>query len=299
MLEPIEYSFRSGGFGILIMEISMLLHTGRPLRCWVPTADHPLISLKQIWQIDDSRMTIQVEDRGWHPASNDMIKAFSPYHEADQVLLFGQRYSTARPGRPCIGLAQHAHGLGEEKTVKHSPYHKFATREIYDQIAHLCDRAGYDVITINQPALSVEHKAWILTELCACVIGYEGGVMHLAHTLRVPTIILPWRFHGDGSEITDPQDEINWVAHSYHMDRRTWFPETQEEICGWSATDLEDCIQRLRQGQGNNRYYEPGVLVDLENLRFEGSVINDPFNTGQLSTTREFIRKYNPAPGIY
>ena len=101
----IEYSFRSGGFGILIMEISMLLHTGRPLVCYVPAADHPLIALKQIWRVQDDRMMIVVEDRGWHPASNDMIKAFSPYYMPDTVSLFGQEYATGSREKTCIGLA--------------------------------------------------------------------------------------------------------------------------------------------------------------------------------------------------
>jgi len=297
--EPIEYWFRAGGFGILIMEISMLLHTGRPLICYVPTADHPLIALKRIWQIADSRMTIHVEDRGWHPASNDMIKAFSPYYEPEQVLLFGQEYPTGRQGKPCIGLAQHAYGLGEEKTVKHSPYHKYATRATYHAIADLCDRAGYDVVTINQPGLSVEHKAFLLNEYCDALISYEGGTAHLAHTLRVPCIILPWRYHGDGSAILDPADTVNTIGHSYHMDRRTWFPAQQEEITEWTPDQLRACIDGLYDDRGNNVYYSPGVHVDTENLRFYGQVINDPFNTGELWRTREFIKKYNPAPGIY
>jgi len=295
----IEYSFRTGGFGILIMEVSMLLHTGRPLLCYVPTADHPLIALKRIWQVGDDRMQIVVEDRGWHPASNDMIKAFSPYYEPNTVSLFGALYATGRRGKTCIGLAQHAYGMGDDRPVKYSPYHKFATRETYTDIARICDLAGYDVVTINQPAMSVEHKAFLLNEYCDAVIGYEGGVMHLAHTLRVPCIILPWRFHGDGSAIADPLDQINWVAHSYHMDRRSYFPATPEEITQWQPAELIQQIDRLYALAGNNHYYDPGVRVDLENLRIEGTVLNDPFSTGELWRTREFIREYNPAIQIY
>lgn len=290
--ETIEYSIREGGFGILIMELSMLMHTGKPLICYVPTANHPLYSLKRIYKIPDSRLTIVQEDRGWHPASNDMIKAFSPYIMPDTVTLFGQDYVTGRRGKTCIGLAMHAYGLGEEKTVKHSPYHKFATREIYNQIIKLADLAGYDILTINQPAMSVEHKAFLLNEYCDCLVAYEGGVAHLAHTLQVPTIILPWRCHGDGNPITSPEDNINWVSHSYHMDRRTWFPSTQEEITGWTTDQLRDCIESLYLGQGNNQYYHPAVQVDTENLRFGGHIIRDPFSTGDLYKTRDFIKQH-------
>ena len=292
----LEYSFRSGGFGILIMEISMLLHTGRPLVCYVPTVDHPLSALKRIWCIDDSRMKIIIEDRGWHPASNDMIKAFSPYYQPDTVSLFGQEYSTGRQGKTCIGLAMHAYGLCEDLQVKRSPSHKYATRETYNAILQLADRAGYDVVTINQPEMSAEHKAFLLNEYCDCVIGYEGGVMHLAHTLRVPTIILPWAYGGDGETITEP--EIQLIAHSYHMDRRTYFPSTQEEILTWNSVQLRSVIDELYLLRGNNRYYS-GVHVDPEALAFTGSIINDPFDTGELWRTREFIRQYNPDIRLY
>lgn len=295
----IEYNFRSGGFGVLIMEISMLLHTGQPLICYVPTADHPLIALKRIWNISDDRMTIRIEDRGWHPASNDMIKAFSPYYQPDVVNLFGRDYTTGRRGKTCIGLAMHAYGMGDDKIVKYSPYHKFATREIYNDIIQLCDLAGYDVVTINQPGMSVEHKSFLLNEYCDCIIGYEGGVMHLAHTLTVPSIILPWRFHGDGSIISSSEDTINRVSHSYHMDRRTYFPTTQDEICSWSPAQLKLCIDDLYELKGNNEYYYPDVYIDKENLEFYGRVIRSPFSTGELWRTRDFILQHNPDIRLY
>lgn len=290
--ETIEYSIREGGFGILIMELSMLMHTGKPVICYVPTADHPLYGLKKIYKIPDDRLTIVQEDCGWHPASNDMIKAFSPYIMPDTVTLFGRDYATGRRGKTCIGLAMHAYGMGDEKTVKHSPYHKFATREIYNQIIKLADLAGYDILTINQPTMSVEHKAFLLNEYCDCLVAYEGGTAHLAHTLQVPTIILPWRFHGDGNPITSPEDTINWVSHSYHMDRRTYFLTSQDEITQWTVTQLKSIIDQLYNNQGNNKYYEPGVEIDTENLRFYGTILNDPFSTGDLYKTRDFIKEH-------
>ena len=295
----LEYSFRSGGFGILIMELSMLMHTGRRLRCYVPSQDHPLWALKRLYQIDDDRMEIICEDRGWHPASNDMLKAFSPYYMPATVSLFGQEYATGRRGKRCIGLAMHAYGLCEDQALRISPLCKYATREIYNSIIALADRAGYDVVTINQPGMSVEHKAFLLNEYCDCLIGYEGGAAHLAHTLGVPCIILPWKYDGDGNLLTDPTDEMRLIAHSYHMDRRTYFPNTQEEITEWTPEQLRSCIDSLYQLQGNNRYYSPGVFVDQEKLMFQGTVYNDPFVTGELWRTREFIRQYNPDIRLY
>jgi hypothetical protein len=290
--EAIEYSIREGGFGILIMELSMLMHTGKPVICYVPTDNHSLYALKRIYKIPDSRLTIVQEDRGWHPASNDMIKAFSPYIMPDTVSLFERDYATGRRGKTCIGLAMHAYGMGDDKTVKHSPYHKFATREIYNQIIKLADLAGYDILTINQPAMSVEHKAFLLNEYCDCLVAYEGGTAHLAHTLQVPTIILPWRCHGDGSPITSPEDTINWVSHSYHMDRKTYFLTSQDEMTQWTVPQLKSTIDQLYNNQGNNKYYEPGVEIDIENLRFYGTILNDPYSTGELYKTRDFIKKH-------
>jgi hypothetical protein len=299
MNKVIEYSFRSGGFGILIMELSMLMHTGYQILAYVPTVDHPLYALKRIYQIPDTQLTITLDDRGWHPASNDMIKAFSPYFMPSTVTLFGQQYTTGRRGKTCIGLAMHAYGMGDDMPVKYSPYHKYATREIYNQIIKLADCAGYDVLTINQPAMSVEHKSFLLNEYCDAVIGYEGGVMHLAHTLRVPAIILPWEYDGDGNIIVDPAHELKLIAHSYHMDRRTYFPATQQEISEWTPSYLRSIINDLYDENGNNRYYKPGLIVDTQNLVFKGTVHNDPFDTGELWRTRDFIRKYNPDIRLY
>jgi hypothetical protein len=295
----IEYGIREGGFGILIMELSMLMHTGKPLVCYVPTPNHPLYLLKKIYKISDERLTLIQDDRGWHPASNDMIKAFSPYIMPDVVNLFGQDYTTGRRGKTCIGLSMHAYGLGEDKAVKHSPYHKFATRNTYNQIIKLADLAGYDILTINQPSMSVEHKAFLLNEYCDALITYEGGTAHLAHTLKVPTIILPWKYHGDGKIIANEQDEIHTVAHSYHMDRKTYFLKTQEEILNWDTEKLKSIINELYNHQGNNKYYLPGVIVDTENLKIEGTVLNDPFSTGELYKTREFIKTHIKDIKIY
>jgi hypothetical protein len=83
------------------------------------------------------------------------------------------------------------------------------------------------------------------------------------------------------------------------MDRRTYFPGTHEEILAWQPGELTQQIDRLYALGGNNQYYDPGVRVDQENLRIEGTVLNDPFSTGDLWRTRQFIREYNPDPRIY
>lgn len=292
MTDTIEYGLRAGGFGILIMELSMLMHTGKRLVCYVPTLDHPLYSLKKIYKISDDRLTIVYQAEATrHPVSNDMIKAFSPYIMPPTVNLFGEDYPTGRRGKTCIGLAMHAYGLGEDKKIQHSPYHKFASREIYNQIIKLADLAGYDVLTVNQPKMSVEHKAFLLNEYCDCLISYEGGVAHLAHTLNVPTIILPWKYHGDGTAIDTVEDEINWVSHSYHMDKKTYFLNSQDEMNEWSVDKLKSTIDSLYAEQGNNRYYLPGLEIDTENLEFNGTIINAPFSTVDTKI-KDFIKEH-------
>lgn len=311
MTDRLVYHMRPEGLGIIIIELCVLLDTGRPVQAIVPKSTHMLYDFKRIFKISDDRLIITVDENSTNDiASCDRMKDFSPYFTADMVNLFGQDYPVGRRGKPCIGLAMHHGGgrinsedtdpLGETRTVKDFPYNKFATYETYSRIIKLVTDAGYDVITLNTHGLDLEHKIFLLNNLCDCVIGYEGGAIQLAHTLKVPAIVLPWMAWFDGwttwrnGKAWDPE---RIEAHSYHIDRKTYFPTSPEEICSWDQEKLKAMIDSLYQDQGNNIFFTDRVSIDVENLVINHIKENRPLGTLRQET-QDFIRTHVPNPRI-
>jgi len=311
MSNILEYRMRHNGLGIIIIELSLLLATNKQVHAFVPDHDHMLYDFKRIFNIGDEQLQIIVEPNSVNdPASNDLMKSFVPYFTADTVQLFGKEYPVGVRNKPCIGLAMHHAGgsinnnnhdpLGEKQELKEFPYNKFATYETYSRIIKLVTDSGYDVVTFNTPKTTVEYKSFLLNNLCDCIIGYEGGAIQLAHTLRVPAIILPWNAWIDGD--THWKDGTLWdpqrvESHKYHIDRRTYFLRSQEEIVSWDREKLRPVIDSLYNKQGNNFLFDPGTTVDQETL-----AVDSVFEKNVLCTLPEasktFIQTHIPNPRI-
>lgn len=311
MSDIIEYHMRPEGLGIIIIELCLLLATNKCIRAVVPKQNHMIYDFKKIFKIPDDRLVIIQENNSINdPASNDLMKSFVPYFTTDTVNLFGQDYPVGRRNKPCIGLAMHHAGgsignndgdpLGENRDLKDFPYNKFATYNTYSKIIKLITDSGYDIITFNSPKLNVEYKSFLLNNLCECIIGYEGGAIQLAHTLKVPAIILPWNAWFDGDDhwkdgsVWDPE---RIEAHGYHIDRQTYFLKSQEEICEWNNEKLKSIIDELYNNQGNNIFFTDAVNVDIENLTVNH--IKENRALGRLpQETKDFIRTHVTNPQI-
>lgn len=123
----------------------------------------------------------------------------------------------------------------------------------------------------------------MMNELCDCVIGYEGGIAHLAHVLKIPTVILPWRTWCNDNDKSNPPGDLNSIPHKLHVDRQTYFLQSVNEILAWSPQELKNTVSRLYNNQGNNIY-------------FTGANISPPHLT---LFEKEFIETYiaNPVVG--
>jgi hypothetical protein len=132
--------------------------------------------------------------------------------------------------------------------------------EEYSKIFQLIKNAGYEVVTLDNQAISLEDKVYWLNEYCDAVIGYEGGLCHLAHSLRIPTIILPWR----------PYESFLNID-SLHLDRRTFFIRDIDEVNKWNRFTLCDTIELLKNEVTNNIFYEGKVTFarDLTEYRIQ------------------------------
>lgn len=311
MTDRLVYHMRPDGLGIIIIELCVLLATGRPVQAVVSKPTHLLYDFKKIFGISDDQLTITFDQVSVNDTtSDDLMKAFVPYFTADTVQLFGKDYSVGSRNKPCIGLAMHHAGgnlsndnpdpLGENRAVKDFPYNKFATYETYSGIIKLITDAGYDVITLNTQRVDLEHKAFLLNNLCDCVIGYEGGAMQLAHTLKVPCIILPWNSWIDGDthwKDGSPWDPTRIESHKYHIDRRTWFLKAPEEILAWDRDRLKSTIESLYAGQGNNFLFGNDIVLDTQTLQVDTAREKNILST-LPEVTRTFIREHIASPRI-
>ena len=265
------YRIRPQGLGIIVTQLSFLLALPSPVTAVVANADNLAHDFKRIFQIPDSKLKIESGAHGYPDLETDELCTYAPYFHSDKISLFGREYSTARKKKACVALAMHhGHGLQLDGGM---PYNKFATAEEYNLVFQHVTDLGYDVITMNQPAMSLEQKIYQLNELCDFVIGYEGGLGHLAHVLRIPYLCLPWRLNDMGHPGVQPG---LWLeSHRFHPDRRTWFLHDVEEFVGWDRQRLQHMIDQLYDQGGNNILFDPNTTMDPATLKITAGTGQD------------------------
>jgi hypothetical protein len=291
------YNIRPNGLGIIITQMSFLLAMGRPVRATVTNPDNIIFDLKRIFQIPDSVLTIELGTHGHPDLETDELCTYAPYFHADHIQVLGKEYSTAPKRKTCVALAMH-HNMGlHDSTGQYGmPYNKFATAEQYNCLFEHLTALGYDVVTMNQTGMTLEQKIYLLNELCDFVIGYEGGLGHLAHVLGIPYICLPWRFNDMGHPGIQPG--MWYEPHRFHVDRRTWFLQNIEEFTSWNKTDLTHMIDRLYNNGGNNVLFEADTCMDPDTLKIKNKSMDLTPRIMWCETrgayTTAFIREHLP-----
>jgi hypothetical protein len=261
-----RFNVRPHGLGIIITQLSFLLALRKKVVAVVQNTDNIMHDLKRIFAIGDDRLTIESGRPGYPDLETDELCTYVPYWHSDTVLLFGQEHNTAPKKKPCVALAMHHNGgLSDASGLQGMPYNKFATAEEYNQLFQQLTANGYDVITMNQSAMNLEHKIYLLNQLCDFVVGYEGGLGHLAHLLRIPYFCLPWRLNDMGHAGVQPG--LWYETHRFHADRRTWFLQSADEFLSWNREKLAQMVNQLYNDQGNNVLFEPGTTLDPDTLK--------------------------------
>lgn len=260
-----RYNLPKDGLGTLIIKMSFLLATGQPTIAVVPNENNLVFDLKRIFKIPDDRLTIELGSNGYPDLETDELCTFAPYFTSDIINLFGKDFGTARKKKPCVALVMHhGTGLGDNLPSRSMPYNKFATANEYNQIFDQLSKFGYDVISINSRDIDVEQKTYLLNELCEFVIGYEGGMHHLAHCLGIPSIVLPWKYNDMGHPPVYPG--IYYETHRYHADKKTYFLNTIDEFFNLDQTQLTQLLERLHNNQGNNILFDANTYMIPETL---------------------------------
>lgn len=233
---------------------------------------------KQIFNIDHLTITFSYNPNFEHPLyPDDCFKLFSPYYKKPKG--DGKR-------KPYIGLACYDNAervFDQTYTHLDYPYNKLYPLENNLDIIELIKRAGYDVVTLDSKDVSRADKAWLIENLCDCVIGYEGGIAHMSHMLNVPYIMLPWR-------------KNSGLEQLLHLDDTTYFLNSIHELLNWVNDDkhkLYDTINALNEGRGNNKFLtgERSIIID-ENMGLtddKGQLIPIWFNEGEKKFFKNYI----------
>jgi len=304
-VEVLEYEVHPVGLGATITLLSMLLSADKSVRLYSTSNCQLLHDLKQIFNIPNNKLTIIEKENvtnnivGYNMTNrlvSDYCKFWSPYISSPIVNLFGSQHKIGKQNKPCIAVAN-AVWL-DEFPNNSLPYNRYHTKEFWQKSIDLILSAGYDVITLNLNQVSLEQKTYILNELCDAVLGYEGGLCHLAHLLKVPTIMLPWHHH-EGGNSPDETNSIRWIPQKMHLDKKTYFLQSPEELLSWTADKLKQIINGLYQDQGNSIFFNSTLRVNQTDLTVDSDAWDHCGLAAQLTDwEKEFVFKYINSPTV-
>jgi len=269
----------------------------QPLSIYVPP-NTEIIELSKIFQFPK-----EIEFINWEPYHgnklpmgpdifHDHIKMFSPYFKRDSVNVNGKEYELSYKKKPCIGITS-TNGRNNDfdpDPKNHSfPKCRYFSDATYLKIVMLAKQAGYDIIELNSLGVPLADKVYQISQLCDCVIGYEGGIMHLAHILKTPTLMIPW--HADEGGITEDyqmiftvaESEFQYIkhkAHLLHLDEHTHFFDSEKDLFNLTPDNLHELINNTRNGLNNNvffsrqlSFFEKKFLYDTYLSPFEKQLI--------------------------
>lgn len=177
----------------------------------------------------------------------DFSKMYSPY--------FKKEASSKNSKSICLCMYQDVDQILETPKNTDFPYNKFYTIDEYAEIFKFIRRMGYDIITVDSKDITLLEKIETISK-CAAVIGYEGGMAHLTHTLNVPYIMLPWRYK---------DYEGNKLVHLLHLDKKTYFLKDIDELISFNKDAFFNLLNILNIDKGNNYFFKNTLSKDLWN----------------------------------
>lgn len=282
-MKRIEVDFQPGGLGTTIQLICALLEFKEPVM-WivknpVDSQKSAITQILKIFNVPEEQLKIEFSNDGSGTKSCDITKFFSPYLNVDSIFIKGVKEKIDTTSRkPYIGLCLYG-GRGffkdaDKEITKSFPYIKMWPIETYSTIISKIIESGYEILTLDNVGISVEDKVHLMNNYCDAIIGYEGGMHHLAHLLKIPSIILPW----NNTEKTS----IEFI-HSLHLDTRTYYVESIDEVENWNKVFLETLIGDLKHQRSFKNFWLGSPITftkDLKKFCIHKSV--DVYNYGSM-----------------
>jgi hypothetical protein len=261
------------GIGTIIGFLSLLTHYEKEVIFKTDNDGFNLLSqLIRIYDLKNIHPVIQDSFKNIDEIS-DVSKIFSRYISPSTINLFGKII----PNSACqinrkkfIGFAGYTNSndvFTEKEWLEGDrgfPKNRQYSIESWAEIFKLTKLAGYDVITFDSLDINIETKIQMLQENCEAVIGYEGGIGHICHTLNIPFIMLPWR----NGLFSDPDGEFrkdrSYMEQFLHLDKKTYFLESLNELLSWNADKLNEVIDLLKVNRGNNKVLQsPYIFMNM------------------------------------
>lgn len=287
-------NIKYGGLGTILCTISSMLSMDKSVVWKLDRSSNSDMALGDYittcLNIHPDKFKFEYNTDTTHRVENnvtDINKFFSPYIPVEYIMHNEQRFDLTTDyslRKPCVGLAMY-HRKTAPGDFNYSPFSK-KTGELKNEwpelkmwpmdvnlkIIELLTRAGYDVITFDNTTIRLNDKIHMLNSYCDFVIGYEGGLHHLAHILKIPSIVLPWRVYSWG------KDQQVYV-HSLHIDKKTWIFESIDEFLNYTPTDLIQLRDKLVNDNGNNIFLnnEIGISETYRSIKVNEKLINWPF----------------------
>jgi len=319
MHHQIHYDNTNGvGMGDLLCFISLICSAPNPVEILVSNSHgtyDKLTMFKRVLNIPDYRFIVTLKDSvgtfhnyGWP------LKLFSDYYETDIVNLFGNNMPVKRNNfKGYIGLVcyngsghymnddhhliqwDHNKTMTVETDWRNWPQTRYRPVSFYSRIFEYCKTHDYDVITLESASTSFEEKIELMTKYCKAIIGFEGGIAHLSHMLKIPYFMLDWRHPSPSTTNGDLHCEL------VHLSPYLYMLRDDEELFSWSKEEFNDKIYQTELGKGNNRFVtghrkfnfdRDGVLGNIQVTDEQNNKILDMgklFGNNELGT---FMKQY-------
>jgi hypothetical protein len=280
----------AGGLGDMISLLSVLTHianTGEQITVFTrPEKNSKIEDLVDIYKLSEKINIIHINIPGdaLQFQINSQVscvgKSFSPYikHPNINVTPWNKRYIAVAlcSTTPYTLVKQH---LDNGNTS--FPFNRYHDTNVFAYICKIAKELDYDVISVDSFGLNLTEKINFLNNHCAAVIGYEGGMAHVAHTLDIPCVILP------------PRQKHGPPYTQMHLDTRTYFLQDIAELFSWNAEMLEKVIDDLTHHKGNNDFLDENMDITVTKGLHVLKVKNAIHEFHQVSILEhEWINKY-------
>jgi hypothetical protein len=232
-----------------------------------------------VLNITDSQFKlVLVEENGDFSITGWPVKLFSKYYNPSSVNIRGQDleidYENTRQDKGYIGLVcyttnqmyvdQHSNyiewtngqevNLGQENIF---PQSRLRPVNYYARIFEFIKSRRYDIITLDSMHTNFEDKVEMMVKHCRAIIGYEGGIAHLAHMLDIPYFMLDWRLPSRSTIFGDMHCEI------VHQSKSMYVLRNDEELFKWNADEFDQKIYNTWANGGNNRFINGDYRIDF------------------------------------
>jgi hypothetical protein len=280
--ELIFKDIKWGGLGTILCTVSSMISMERPVVWELNNSKDNDISLGNLitesFDISPTKFRFNHQTDTTEHIEHDITdvnKFFSPYIPATYINHNKSRFeirSEFNIKKPCVGVSLYCrHTTPGDFTYtpfneKRNLYNKWPEMKMWPldvnlRILKLLVNAGYDIITFDSPFIKLHDKIYMLNNYCDFVIGYEGAIHHLAHSLNIPSIVLPWR-----------QNNKHFYNQTLHLDKKTWIFEDIRKILNFSHDDIIRLRDQLANNNGNNIFLnsDVGFSTDYKLIEING-----------------------------